>query len=310
MLRKKVKLIFNPIANLGRSWPIASSLRPLLTELGGADWTGTVYPTHAAELARQAGEEGYEKVIAMGGDGTVHEVVNGLMQLPPEKRPILGIVPVGTGNDFAYSLGISSIPEEALRQAFQGPVHEIDVAHVEDNRGHSEYWTNTLGIGFDALINIRSRRVALFQGFAVYFLAMMQALILDYTPYKAHLRTDHQEWDESLLMMVICNGKREGGGFHIAPQASQQDGLLNSVRVPVIRRRRMLLTVPYFMNGTHEKLSYVHSLSFRTLEINSDRPLYIHSDGEIYAGMHSTVNHLKIECLPSAIRAVAPGFKS
>ena len=122
MPKHSVKLIFNPIANLGRSWSVASSLRPLLTELGGVDWTGTVYPTHAAELARQAGEEGYERVVVMGGDGTVHEVVNGLMQLPPEKRPAMAIVPVGTGNDFAYSLGISTVPEEALRQAIQGPI--------------------------------------------------------------------------------------------------------------------------------------------------------------------------------------------
>ncbi len=310
MPRKKVKLIFNPIANLGRSWPIASSLRPLLTELGGADWTGTVYPTHAAELARQAGEDGYEKVIVMGGDGTVHEVVNGLMQLPPDRRPVLGIVPVGTGNDFAYSLGISPIPEDALRQAFAGPVHAIDVGCVQDNRGHNEYWTNTLGIGFDAIINIRSRKVALFQGFAVYMLAVIQALLLDYTPYKAKIRTEQAEWEESLLMLVVCNGKREGGGFQIAPRASQRDGLFDSIRVPVIRRRRMLITLPYFLKGTHETLSYVHGAMFKSLELHSDRPLFIHTDGEIYAGVHSTVNHLKIECFPAAVRAVAPGFGS
>src|SRR5512146_1688940 len=105
-MAKKVKLIFNPIANLGRAWPVAAALRPIVYELGGADWSGTVYPTHAIELARQAGEQGYELVVAMGGDGTVHEVVNGLMQVPAENRPQLGIVPVGSGNDFAYSLGV------------------------------------------------------------------------------------------------------------------------------------------------------------------------------------------------------------
>ncbi len=302
------KLIFNPIANLGRSWPIASSLRPLLTELGGADWTGTVYPTHAAELARKAGEEGYERVIVMGGDGTVHEAVNGLMQLPPERRPVLAIVPVGTGNDFANSLGIARIPEDALRQAFNGPVHQVDVAHVEDNRGYGEYWVNTLGIGFDAVINIRSRKIVLFQGFAVYFWAMMQALAVDYTPFKASIHTDQGDWEEPLLMMVLCNGRREGGGFNIAPQASQQDNWLDFVSVPVIRRLRMLLTVPYFLKGTHGSLSYVRTGRLRSLELRSDRPLYIHSDGEIYAGLHSTVNHLKFETCPGAIRAVAPGF--
>ncbi len=309
MPNHNVKLIFNPIANLGRSWPIASSLRPLLTELGGADWTGTVYPTHAAELARQAGEQGYQRVVVMGGDGTVHEVVNGLMQLPPEQRPAMGIVPVGTGNDFAHSLGVSPIPETALRQAIQGPVHPIDVARVEDNRGHSEYFVNTFGIGFDAVINIRSRRVTLLQGFAVYFLAMLQALMLDYTPFKAHVHTDQLEWEEPLLMMVVCNGRREGGGFVIAPAASQRDGRLDFVSVPTISRARMLITMPYFLKGTHGGLSYVRTGGLRSLELQSDRPLYIHSDGEIYAGMHSTVNRLRIETCPNAIPTIAPGFK-
>jgi diacylglycerol kinase (ATP) len=308
MPRHSIKLIFNPIANLGRSWPIASSLRPLLTELGGADWTGTVYPTHATELARQAGEEGYQRVVVMGGDGTVHEVVNGLMQLPPEKRPAMGIVPVGTGNDFATTLGVSPVPEEALRQAIQSPVHWIDVAKVEDNRGLSEYYANTFGIGFDAVINMRSRRVALFQGFAVYFLAMMQALLLDYTPFKVTAHTDQGDWEEPLLMMVICNGRREGGGFVIAPQAQQNDGLLDYTAVSVIRRRRMLLTVPYFMKGTHAGLRYVRTGNLRSLEMDSDRPLFIHSDGEIYAGEHSTVTHLRIEVCPKSVPAVVPAL--
>ena len=87
MPRHKIKLIINPNADLGRAWRVAADLRPLVDQLGGADWTGTVYPTHAIELARQAGEEGYELIIAAGGDGTAHEVINGLMQLPAERRP-------------------------------------------------------------------------------------------------------------------------------------------------------------------------------------------------------------------------------
>ena len=85
---RKVKIILNPIADMGNAWKVASDLRPIIAEYGNADWSGTVYPTHATELARQAGEQGYEMVIAMGGDGTVHEVVNGLMQVPEKRRPI------------------------------------------------------------------------------------------------------------------------------------------------------------------------------------------------------------------------------
>jgi diacylglycerol kinase (ATP) len=300
----RVKLIFNPIANLGRSWPIASSLRPLVTELGGADWTGTVYPTHAAELARQAGEAGYERVVALGGDGTVHEIANGLMQLPPEKRPAMGIVPVGTGNDFAHSLGIPPAPEDALRLAFQGPTRWVDAASVADNRGHSEYWLNTLGIGFDAVVNIRSRRIPIFEGFAVYFLALLQAILRDYTPYRAHVRTDQGEWEELMLMLILANGRREGGGFLVSPQARQDDGTLEYAGVTTISRLRMLMTIPYFLKGTQAQLSYTRTGTFKRFELESDRPLIIHTDGEIYAGYHSTVRSLKIETYPQAIPAV------
>jgi hypothetical protein len=100
-MARRVKIILNPMADMHNAWRVANDLRPIINDYGGADWSGTVYPTHATALAQQAGEQGYEMVIAMGGDGTVHEVVNGLMQLPEGKRPILGVVPVGSGNDFA-----------------------------------------------------------------------------------------------------------------------------------------------------------------------------------------------------------------
>lgn len=84
---RKVKLILNPMADMGNAWRVAADLRPIVAEYGHADWSGTVYPTHATELARQAALDGYDMVVAMGGDGTVHEVVNGLMQVPEDNVP-------------------------------------------------------------------------------------------------------------------------------------------------------------------------------------------------------------------------------
>src|SRR5512135_83709 len=121
-MSRKVKIILNPVADMGNAWKIANDLRPLIQEYGNADWAGTVYPTHATELTRQAGEQGYEMVIAMGGDGTVHEVVNGLMQVPAGKRPILGVVPVGSGNDFAHAIGVPLRSDAALARALEGAV--------------------------------------------------------------------------------------------------------------------------------------------------------------------------------------------
>src|SRR5512135_2434414 len=118
MVGNKTKLLVNPNADMGHAWRTVADLRPLVEEFGGADCAGTVYPTHATALARQAAEEGYQLVIAAGGDGTVHEVINGLMQVPAEMRPRLGIIPLGSGNDFVHSVGIPLQPAEALKRAF------------------------------------------------------------------------------------------------------------------------------------------------------------------------------------------------
>ena len=116
----KIKLILNPTANHGRSLQQAADLRSLLAN-HNADWSGTEYPGHATELTRQAGEQGYDLVVAVGGDGTVHEVVNGLMQVAPESRPALGIVPLGSGNDFAHILSIPCRPGRSAAFGGQRP---------------------------------------------------------------------------------------------------------------------------------------------------------------------------------------------
>ncbi|MCL4559696.1 MAG: diacylglycerol kinase family lipid kinase [Chloroflexi bacterium] len=301
---KRVKLIFNPIANLGRAWPVAAALRPIVLELGGADWSGTVYPSHATELARQAGEDGYELVVAMGGDGTVHEVVNGLMQVPADKRPHLGVVPVGSGNDFAHAVGISTQPEQALRQAMGGSPRRLDIGYLEDGGGRTEYWTNTVGIGFDTAVTIRSRKVPILQGFAVYFAAVLQTILFNFEPFQVKVKSDTGEWEDELLMFVMCNGPREGGGFIVAPKAKTDDGIFSYLGVQHITRPRMLMTIPYFLKGTQERLHYVRMGEFHNMEIEANKPMYIHTDGEIFTGFGSTTRRLKAGVLPNAIETI------
>jgi diacylglycerol kinase (ATP) len=301
---KKVKLIFNPIANLGRAWSIASALRPIVQEFGGADWSGTVYPTHATELAYKAGLDGYDLVIALGGDGTIHEVVNGLMQLPEEQRPALGVVPLGSGNDFAHGLGISSKSEVALRQVLTGNPQPIDVGVLEDNFGRREYWNNTIGFGFDAVVTIRSRRIPIVHGFAVYFAAVLQTILLNYIPFHLQIKADDQTWEETDLMFVACNGKREGGGFRVAPEADLFDGEFNLISVQKIPRLKMLYTLPYFLNGSQNQLPYIRTGKFKRLELTSDRPLMIHTDGEVFAGFSSKSTQLSIEIIPGGIKTI------
>ena len=161
----KIKIILNPMADMGNAWRVARDLRSITEQHGNVTWSGTVYPGHAIDLAREASEEGYERVIAMGGDGTVHEVVNGIMQAPENKRPILGVVPVGSGNDFAHGIGATKQSDKALRRALDGEASTVDLALMTDGNGRKEYFDNTLGVGFGAMVTIRSHRLPLLRGF-------------------------------------------------------------------------------------------------------------------------------------------------
>ena len=296
----KTKLILNPTSNHGRSLRAAADLRPLVVE-HEADWSATEYPGHAIELARQAGEQGYDLVIALGGDGTVHEVINGLMQVPEKKRPAFGIVPLGSGNDFAHILGVPDEPFQALMSALEGLPHALDIGSVRDQHGRQEYFNNTLGIGFDGVVTIRSRKITRIHGFMMYLVAVIQTIILNFKPMNLHVETDQETWDQSTLMLTLGNGPREGGGFMVTPEAKFDDGILNYAAIRKVSRLMMFRLIPEVMNGTHGRFKPVKMGTCRRMSITSDSPLYIHGDGEIYAGFGMDVRQLAIEIQPSAI---------
>ena len=304
MPQKKVKLILNPHADLGRAWKWAADLRPIVDSYGGADWTGTVYPTHATELARQAAEAGYETIIAGGGDGTVHEIINGLMQMPAHRRPKLGVVPLGSGNDFSHAIGTSRNRVDAMGRVFTGSPHAVDVGLVRDGRGRTEYWNNSIGIGFDASVVIRSRRVPYLRGFLVYMVAVLQTIILNHEAPFIKFKTDQEAWEDYKVMVVLSNGGREGGGFHIAPPARPDDGVFHYVAIQRVSRLMMLRLLPEVMRGTHTRFRQVTINTFKRLELSADRPLYIHTDGEIFAGFGVDVRDLQVEIIPSAVQVL------
>ena len=302
MTQQRIKLIVNPNADLGRAWRTASDLRPIVDEFGGADWSGTVYPTHATELARQAGDEGYDLVIAVGGDGTVHEVINGLMQLPEAKRPCLGVVPLGTGNDFAHAAGVPRDAAAALRNILTGQPKTVDVGVLHDDHGRIEYFDNSIGIGFDATVTIRSRKFVYLRGFLIYLLAVLQTIMLNHEAIQMSMKSDLETWEENMLMLVLCNGPREGGGFSVAPQARIDDGILQYAAIRKVSRPMMLRLLPEVMNGTHARFPQVRMGEFHSMELKCDRPLVIHIDGEIFSGFGSDVRSLSVKILPGALK--------
>ena len=295
----KIKLILNPTANHGQSLQEAADLRMAASN---ADWNGTDYPGHATELTRRAAEMGYDLVVVLGGDGTVHEVINGLMQVPKEIRPALGIVPLGSGNDFAHILGIPDDPGEALHSALNGLPHALDVGSICDENDRLEYFNNTIGMGFDSLVNMHTRKVTAIHGFMMYFFALVRTIFRNFDAIDLHIETDQETWDLNALMLALGNGPREGGGFIITPDAKVDDGLLNYVTIRKISRLMMLRLVPEVMKGTHGRFKQVRMGTCRKMSVTSQQPLYIHCDGEIYAGFGTDVRRLTIQIHPNSVQ--------
>jgi diacylglycerol kinase (ATP) len=303
-MTRRVKLIFNPHSDRGRSWNMASALTPIIEQRGGASWSATEYPEHATELAEQAAREGFDVVAAVGGDGTVHEIVNGLMRVPEGKRPALAVVPIGSGNDFCNNVGINPLAEQAMERVFEGEARRIDLGLLTDKDGRSEYWDNTLGIGFDATVTLYSYDITRLQGFSMYLWAVIKTIVRNHDAPPMKIITDVEKIDQRVLMFVACNGPREGGGFHVAPDAVLDDGLLNYALIGNVSRAKMFRLIPEVMNGTHGRFKDVRLGAFHELELTSERPVTIHVDGEIFAGFTSEVTSLKIKILPQALDVI------
>ena len=301
---KRVKLIFNPHADRGRAWDIASSLQAIIAGRDEFDWASTEFPGHATALARQAALDGYQVVAALGGDGTVHEVVNGLMSVPTEGRPLLAAVPIGSGNDFCHNVGVPAGHEQAMQRILHGEPHPIDVGRVTDGSGRTEYWDNTLGIGFDATVTIYSYQITRLQGFVMYLSAVIQTILRNHDAPRMRIETDQETIDEPMLMVTVCNGPREGGGFQVAPGAQLDDGIFNYAMIAKVSRAMMFRLIPEVMNGTHGRFRQVRLGQCRRLQLTSERPVTIHTDGEVFAGFTSQVTQLNVEILPGAVQVI------
>ena len=138
-------------------------------------------------------------------------------------------------------------------------------------------------------------------GFLVYLIAVIQTIMLNHDPAFIHFKTDQETWQEENLLIVLCNGPREGGGFFIAPDAQLDDGWLDYAAITNVSRPMMFRLLPEVMKGTHGRFSQVRINKFRELELKSDRPLVIHTDGEIFAGFGADVRELTVKVLPSAL---------
>ena len=187
---------------------------------------------------------------------------------------------------------------------FSGQPKAIDIGKIEDNLGRCEYWDNAVGIGFDATVTTRMHKYSYLRGFLAYLVAVLQTMILNHNTPNIKFISDEESWSEESFMLVLCNGDREGGGFHVAPDALVDDGIIHYAGIGPVSRMFILRILPEVMRGTHGRFSQVRMGTFRRVEIESDRPLIAHTDGEIFAGFGVDLHYLAVELLPGALEVM------
>ena len=290
----KTQVILNPIAGnykCKRAFPL---LKSKLLEKGIAHhFSFSQYSGHIKELAIEAKKQGCKKIIVCGGDGTIHEAINALVGSDVK----LGVLPLGTGNDFARNLGIKEDLEFACNILYQGKVRRVDVVKVNDNR----YYGSVGGIGFDSEVASWANRYKKFTpGINIYTLAIL-AKLFTFKFKKVEISYDTGNYKGEILMATFGNTEWYGGGINITPTALMDDGWLDICIVDKINKAKLLLLFPSVFKGNHTKFSEVKLYRAKNISINSETPLQLLGDGELICQ-----TPVSLEVVPRSLKVIAP----
>jgi YegS/Rv2252/BmrU family lipid kinase len=295
-------VIFNPLANRGTAGKLRQELVQCLGRHGGADLVETTRPGEATELASRALQQGYGVIVAAGGDGTVNEIVNGCLSYAGADGPVtLGIIPIGSGNDLAWTVGISPDLETACARVFTGERKVIDMGRITDEGGRSRYFCNGVGIGFDGTVAREVHKITWAGGFTKYLLGLARTFIFYYKAPTTVIRYGDKEISDDIMMLTISNGKRHGGGFMITPEATLDDGILDLCIVRRLGRLSILQLIPKFLKATHVGDPRVQMDQGQRVVVEVPDGLATHLDGEIFA---EAARRLDIEILPRRLTVI------
>ena len=301
----RVVSIVNPVAGKAKGAKLRAKaveeLKRLFPEIVFFESTA---PGHATVLAQAAKDA--ELIIAVGGDGTVREIVSGLMPSTgilesSTPRPLLAVIPVGSCNDLPRNVGIPADVIEACRVAKEGSPRPIDVIRVEmsdaDETRHT-YFANAAGFGFDAMVTTEAQKSKHLRGMLLYLVAIVRTLSHLECPL-VQIRADEFEAEQRILMVAAANGQYYGGGLKVAPEARPDDGLIDVCIGWEMGWWSTLKKLPRFVAGTHVKLKEVRMLRVPELELEFREPVQIELDGDVL--VPQPFSRFRLTVLPKAI---------
>ena len=262
----------------------------------------TSHQGEAVELAQNAADNGAELIVSVGGDGTVNEIVNGIMK--SKNDPSLGIIPLGWANDFIKSTDIPSDIIEACKILIKGKTKKIDVGAINNQI----YFANICGIGFDAevahLANQLKNRHPNWNTLSayVYVFATIKKLLSPFSYHEVKIKFDGQEIHSKILFIAVGNGKIYGGRFKITPEAVLDDGLLEVCVVEEMGRFKYLSIIPKVFKGTHESIKGINFYRAKEVVIQSSEPVLAQVSGEVIEGQ----KEFNITILPKSLKLIVP----
>ncbi len=307
-------LLINPISGRGKGRKLAESLQDHLKTSGvTCELHYTRAPLEAMEIVRALAAR-HDRILIAGGDGTWCEAVNGAMSV--DRRPVLGLIPIGTGNDFAKMLGYGNDWKAACTAIANGRIRPVDIGRCRyglsrepveeavgcDTESICRYFANGVGIGFDAQVSREAQRIRYLHGNAVYLLAVARTLLLSYATPHVTIEYDRGTLQQTITLIAAANGRCYGGAFYIAPDARVDDGYLELVCARGLSRLRILGLLPKVLRGRHIDSPDVTTLRTRRVLIRSEVPLPVHLDGEVVT---EEATHLEIDLLPHALEVCA-----
>lgn len=299
----QLRVILNPWSGSGAGERLLPRLQSALEGRGlPFRLECTERPGHAQELATRAGDEGAAVVLAAGGDGTIHEVANGLMASGGEPR--LAVLPLGTGNDFHRMVGTDRSIDAALDLVQRGFPHGFEVGRVRWDGGE-QFFINAVGVGVDTEVLLSRDRFRRLKGLAQYVAAVLSA-VTRYRPIEVEVVLDGGErFVDRTMLAAVCVGPSAGGGFRLSPDARPDDGLLDLLFVDALSLPQVVRYLPKVIRGTHKNIPVVRMRTLRHLEIRSTdgEPFLFELDGEL---MPEATPALEIDVIPSALSVLRP----
>ena len=301
-MKERFLAIVNPAAGGGRSEKLAGPALSSLREKGlHIDVIASTAPGHAVDLAREAYQQGYRQFIAVGGDGTVHEILNGVFSrsdvgnAAAQPRFSIGFLPLGTGNSFLRDFGKSG-SELVFDALLQRRKHPVDVLRLTHAKGET-YSLNLISVGFTADVGAFTNRHLKPFGAIGYLLGVF-VLIARLRGKAFPLRCDQdQDWDaRPCLFLTFNNSKYTGGNMLIAPQADPHDGLIEFVHWGPLGRLATLRMLPTLYDGSHIKHPLASRRSVRHVEFNFSGPVDVIIDGEV-----ARLECRSLDILPGAV---------